>query len=46
MQIELYHFKVEAFDNGGLIGKGEHTRAIVSTERLLKSANKRLNKEL
>ncbi|MBZ4037038.1 hypothetical protein K6T82_19885 [Flavobacterium sp. 17A] len=43
---KLYHFSVEVFDNGGLVGKGEHTRAIVATERLINSAKKRLNKEL
>ena len=35
---KLYRFKVEAFDAGGLIGEGEHTRAIVVTERLLAGA--------
>jgi predicted thioesterase len=34
MEGKLYHFKVEAFDAGGPIGEGEHTRAIVTTERL------------
>jgi len=43
---KLYHFKVEVFDNGGLVGKGEHTRAVVSTERLIGSAHKRLGKKL
>ena len=38
MEGKLYRFKVEAFDPGGLIGEGEHTRAIVSTERLIKGA--------
>lgn len=38
---KLYRFKVEAFDAGGLIGEGEHTRAIVSTERLLDGAASR-----
>jgi predicted thioesterase len=38
---KLYRFKVEAFDAGGLIGEGEHTRAIVSTERLLSGAASR-----
>src|SRR5215210_3226947 len=37
----LYRFKVEAFDAGGLIGEGEHTRAIVNTERLLAGAASR-----
>jgi predicted thioesterase len=38
MEGKLYRFKVEAFDAGGLIGEGEHTRAIVGTERLLAGA--------
>ncbi|HEX8737666.1 MAG TPA: hotdog domain-containing protein [Pyrinomonadaceae bacterium] len=38
MEGKLYRFKVEAFDAGGLIGEGEHTRAIISTERLLTGA--------
>jgi predicted thioesterase len=35
---KLYRFKVEASDPGGLIGEGEHTRAIVGTERLIQGA--------
>ena len=38
---KLYRFKVEAFDDAGAIGGGEHTRAIVATERLLAGAAKR-----
>ena len=38
---KLYRFKVEAFDDAGPIGEGEHTRAIVTTERLLSGAAKR-----
>jgi fluoroacetyl-CoA thioesterase len=38
---KLFRFKVEAFDDAGPIGEGEHTRAIVSTERLLAGAAKR-----
>lgn len=38
---KLFRFKVEAFDNVGPVGEGEHTRAIVSTERLLAGAAKR-----
>jgi fluoroacetyl-CoA thioesterase len=34
---KLYRFKVEAFDDAGPIGDGEHTRAIVSTSRLLQA---------
>jgi predicted thioesterase len=38
---KLYRFKVQAFDAGGLVGEGEHTRAIVGTERLLDGARAR-----
>ena len=38
---KLYRFKVEAFDDAGPIGEGEHTRAIVATERLLAGAARR-----
>ncbi len=38
---KLYRFKVEAFDEAGAIGDGEHTRAIVATDRLLAGAAKR-----
>ena len=41
MQGKLYRFKVEAFDPSGLIGEGEHTRAIVGIERLLEGARER-----
>ena len=41
MEGRLYRFKVEAFDAGGLIGEGEHTRAIVSTDRLINGASSR-----
>jgi fluoroacetyl-CoA thioesterase len=36
-----FRFKVEAFDEAGLIGEGEHSRAIITTERLLAGAAKR-----
>jgi len=39
---KLYRFKVEAFDAAGPVGDGEHTRAVISTERLLAGAAKRL----
>jgi len=39
---KLYKFKVEAFDAAGKIGEGEHTRAIIDSERLLSGAAKRL----
>jgi predicted thioesterase len=38
---KLHRFKVEAFDEAGAIGEGEHTRAIVSTDRLLAGAARR-----
>jgi fluoroacetyl-CoA thioesterase len=38
---KLFRFKVEAFDDAGPIGDGEHTRAIVTTSRLLAGAEKR-----
>ncbi len=38
---KLFHFKVEAWDEAGLIGEGDHERALVDTERLLQGANKR-----
>lgn len=38
---KLHRFKVQAFDDAGSIGEGEHTRAIISTERLLAGAAKR-----
>ncbi len=38
---KLYRFKVEAFDPAGSIGEGEHTRAIIGTDRLLAGAERR-----
>jgi predicted thioesterase len=35
MEGKLYRFRVRAFDGGGLIGQGEHTRAIVGAEHLV-----------
>ncbi|HET7208989.1 MAG TPA: hypothetical protein VFI95_20605 [Terriglobales bacterium] len=34
--------KVEAFDPGGKIGEGEHSRAIINTDRLMQGAKARL----
>jgi predicted thioesterase len=42
MEGKLYKFKVEAFDPGGKIGEGEHTRAIINTGRLIQGAQPRL----
>jgi len=41
MEGKLYRFEVTAADPAGEIGRGEHVRAIVSTERLLAGAARR-----
>lgn len=38
---KLHRFRVQAYDDAGLIGEGEHTRAIILTERLMAGAMKR-----
>ena len=38
---KVFHFKVAAFDDAGAIGEGEHTRAIIDTERLVAGAARR-----
>jgi fluoroacetyl-CoA thioesterase len=38
---KLMVFRLEAFDDAGPIGEGEHTRAVVDTERLLGGAERR-----
>jgi predicted thioesterase len=38
MEGKLYRFQVQAFDGGGLIGEGHHTRAIIGVERLVQGA--------
>jgi fluoroacetyl-CoA thioesterase len=38
---KLMHFRVEAFDESGVIGSGEHARAIVDTARLISGAERR-----
>jgi fluoroacetyl-CoA thioesterase len=43
MEGKLYKFRIEAHDPGGLIGEGEHTRAIIYAERLLQGADSRIN---
>ncbi|UAA39447.1 hypothetical protein KIH87_03565 [Paraneptunicella aestuarii] len=42
MQGKLYLFNVELWDNGGLAGKGTHTRAVIDTERLEQGAKRRI----
>lgn len=44
MKGKLYHFAVELTDRGGIAGKGEHTRAIIDTDRLMEGARKRMEK--
>ena len=36
-------FTVTAFDNAGLIGKGEHARFVVETEKFMAKAEERKN---
>src|SRR5262245_6507447 len=38
---KLHRLKVEAFDDAGSIGGGEHTRAVIATERLIAGAARR-----
>ena len=38
---KLFRFKVQAFDDAGPIGEGEHTRAIIDAERLVTGAARR-----
>lgn len=40
-EAKLMHFRVEAFDESGSIGTGEHSRAIIDSARLVKGAEKR-----
>jgi fluoroacetyl-CoA thioesterase len=42
---KVYRFRVEAFDEAGPIGEGEHTRAIIGTDRLLAGAERRRPRE-
>mgnify|MGYP000897623151 CR=1 FL=1 len=41
MEGRLYRFELSAWDQGGVIGQGTHTRAIIAGERLLKGAYSR-----
>jgi len=45
-EAKLIHFNVEAFDEAGSIGVGEHARAIVDTDRLLAGAARRRNGDM
>lgn len=44
MEGKLYKFSIEAEDSGGKVGEATHTRAIVSKDRLMAGANKRVGK--
>jgi predicted thioesterase len=39
---KLFIFRVEACDDAGPVGEGEHARAIIDTERLLQGAARRM----
>lgn len=41
---KMVTFKVQAFDEEGLIGEGVHTRAVISNERFLQKCNDKLNR--
>jgi predicted thioesterase len=41
----LYKFNVVAFDKGGKIGEGFHTRAIIEIDRLIVGAERRIKSE-
>lgn len=38
---KMFRFKVEAFDPAGVVGEGDHVRAIIATDRLLAGAERR-----
>ena len=46
MEGKLYMFEIEVVDSAGVCGRGTHTRAIISTQRLLEGAKKRALKSL
>ena len=43
MEGKLYKFEIEAEDSGGCVGTCIHTRAIITEDRLMSGANKRVN---
>jgi len=43
MEGKLYKFSIEVVDSGGKIGVGTHTRAIISNDRLMAGANRRVS---
>ena len=44
MEGKLYKFSLEVVDSAGVVGTGTHTIAIVTEERLMAGANKRVGK--
>jgi fluoroacetyl-CoA thioesterase len=42
---KLFVFEVVAHDRGGEIGRGTHRRAVISTDRLLAGAERRMRKD-
>lgn len=44
MEGKLYKFEIEAKDTGGVVGTCIHTRAIITEDRLMSGANKRVGK--
>lgn len=44
MEGKLYKFSIEAEDSAGKVGECTHTRALVTEERLMTGANKRVSK--
>lgn len=44
MEGKLFKFSIEVVDSGGKVGVGTHTRAIISSDRLISGAKKRVLK--
>ncbi len=44
MEGKLYKFSIEVEDTAGKVGEGTHTRAIITEERLMSGAKKRVGK--
>src|ERR1044072_7544482 len=42
-EAKALHFRVQAFDEAGLVGEGDHTRAVIDAARLLAGAARRRN---
>ncbi|PIF03347.1 MAG: thioesterase [Arcobacter sp.] len=43
MEGKLYKFSIQAYDSAGKVGEATHTRAIVSKDRLMSGANRRIS---